>query len=52
MPCTDGRPEGLSELDIATANPDTVLAAAERRAVKTDDAQVTICGMRLNLVGG
>ena len=50
VPCKDGRPEGLSELDIATAERGTVLAAAERRGVRTGDTQATICGMRLNLV--
>ncbi len=50
--CADGRPEGLSELDIATADPGSVLAAAARRGVQTGDAQATICGMRLNLVEG
>ena len=49
-PCTDGRPEGLAELDIVAGDRDAVLAAADRRAVRSGAAQVTICGMRLNLV--
>ena len=50
VPCADGRPEGLSELDIRTDHPDEVLEAGDRRALRTGDAQVTIGGMRLNLV--
>ena len=50
VPCADGRPEGLSELDIRTDHPDEVLEAGDRRGVRTGDAQVTICGVRLNLV--
>ena len=50
VPCGDGRPEGLSELDIRSERVDEVLAAGERRGVRTGDAQVTIGGMRLNLL--
>ena len=50
VPCTDGRPEGLSELDIRTDHPAEVLEAGERRGLRTGDAQVTIGGVRLNLV--
>ena len=50
VPCADGRPEGLSELDIRSDHPDDVLEAGDRRGVRTGDAQVTIGGMRLNLV--
>ena len=50
VPCGDGRPEGLSELDIGTERREEVLAAGDRRGVRTGDAQVTIGGMRLNLV--
>ena len=49
VPCTDGRPEGLAELDLA-GDADAVLAAGEERGVRTGDRQVTICGVRLNLV--
>ena len=52
VPCGDGRPEGLSELDIQSDCAEEVLAAGDRRGVRTGDAQVTICGMRLNLVAG
>ena len=50
VPCTDGRPEGLAELDIRTDHPSEVLEAGQRRGLRTGDAQVTIGGMRLNLV--
>ena len=50
VPCTDGRPEGLSELDIVAGDLGAVLAAADRRDVRSADAQVTIGGVRLNLV--
>ena len=50
VPCADGRPEGLSELDIRTDRPSEVLEAGERRGLRTGDAQVTIGGVRLNLV--
>ena len=50
VPCADGRPEGLSELDIVASDLDAVLAAADRRAVRSGDAQVMIGGVRLNLV--
>ena len=49
VPCEDGRPEGLAELDIAMADAATALAAAERRGARSGAAQVTLCGMRLNL---
>lgn len=50
VPCTDGRPEGLGGLDLATADAPAVLAAAEARGAVTGERQVTLCGMRLNLV--
>lgn len=50
VPCTDGRPEGLGGIDVSVADRDAVLAAArERNAVSAPD-QVTLCGMRINLV--
>ena len=50
VPCMDGRPEGLAELDIVASNPDVVLAAADRCGVRMGDAQMMIAGMRLTLV--
>ena len=49
VPCTDGRPEGLSELDLR-GDAEAVLAAADERGRRSGDSQVTICGVRLNLV--
>ena len=49
VPISDGRPEGLSELDLK-ADIDSVTNAADKRGVRSGDSQVTICGMRLNLV--
>ena len=50
VPCTDGRPEGLGGIDLACADPQAVLQAAESRGVRTGDGQVHLCGMRINLV--
>tara|TARA_B100000678_G_C17975373_1_gene408782 strand:+ start:91 stop:501 length:411 start_codon:yes stop_codon:yes gene_type:complete len=49
VPCVDGRPEGLSELDIL-GDVDTILAAADMHGLRTGERQVTICGVRLNIV--
>jgi len=54
VPCRDGRPEGLGALDLETRDRAAVLAAAE--AVSgvsggvTGAAQVTLCGVRFNLL--
>ncbi len=50
VPCADGRPEGLGGLDLTTNNRAAVLAAAKTWDCATGDAQVTLCGMRMNLV--
>ena len=50
VPCKDGRPEGLGGLDLATADRDAVLAAAREHDAVTGPEQVTLCGMRLNLL--
>jgi hypothetical protein len=52
VPCTDGRPEGLGGIDLATVDRDAVLAAAEKRGVVSGENQVMLCGMRMNLVEG
>ena len=49
VPCIDGRPEGLSELDIV-GDVDTILDAADSRGLRTGETQVTICGVRLNII--
>lgn len=46
----DGRGEGLGAIDIEASDPQHVLEAAEKRAVKSLDTQVIICGTRFNLV--
>ena len=48
--CSDGRPEGLGGIDVACADPQAVLEAAEARSARTGDQQVYLCGMRINLV--
>ena len=48
-PCIDGRPEGLSELDIV-GDVDTILDTADSRGLRTGETQVTICGVRLNII--
>ncbi|MYF49432.1 MAG: hypothetical protein F4220_04685 [Gammaproteobacteria bacterium] len=50
VPCTDGRPEGLGGIDVACADPQAVLQAAEAQGARTGDRQVHLCGMRINLV--
>ena len=49
VPCQDGRPEGLGGIDVACADPQAVLRAAESRNARTGDRQVYLCGMRINL---
>ncbi len=48
--CTDGRPEGLGALDLRTVDRAAVLASAAARNLPHTDAQVTVCGLRWNLV--
>lgn len=50
VPISDGRPEGLAALDIKAVDRAHILEAAEQRGMRVSDDQVTICGMRLNLV--
>ena len=50
VPCTDGRPEGLGGIDVACADPQAVLQAAEARGARNGDRQVLLCGMRINLL--
>ena len=50
VPCTDGRPEGLSGLDIITHDRDAILATARSRGTPIDGDQVYACGMRFNLL--
>jgi hypothetical protein len=47
--CRDGRPEGLGGIDVACADKEAVLSAADARGAVTGDDQVTLCGTRINL---
>lgn len=47
---TDGRPEGLAGLDIATDDKQTALADARERGLPVDGDTVMIGGMRIRLV--
>ncbi len=49
VPCTDGRPEGLGGIDVKVFDTQAVVAAARARGLLRGDAQVYICGMRINL---
>ena len=49
-PITDGRPEGLSEMDVTTADRAGILDAAKRIGAYRTDTQVYLGGMRINLV--
>ena len=49
VPCTDGRPEGLGGIDLATSDRDAILASADKLGVISADNQVMLCGMRMNL---
>lgn len=50
VPCSDGRPEGLGGLDLATNDRAAILATAKARGVHTNGNQVQACGMRFNLL--
>ncbi len=50
VPCTDGRPEGLGGIDVGCTDPTAVLEAAEKVGARSGDRQVTLCGVRINLV--
>jgi len=50
VPVTDGRGEGLGGIDLVTRDRGAVLDAARRRGLARGDAQVYLCGMRMNLV--
>jgi len=48
--CFDGRPEGLGGIDLLTGDRDAILAAADRREKITGPNQITIGGIRMNLL--
>ena len=47
---TDGRPEGMSGIDVVTTDKEAVLTSAEDAGAVSGDSQIEICGMRINLV--
>jgi hypothetical protein len=49
VPCRDGRPEGLGGIDVASANRDAILQAAQARNAVTAPDQVYLGGLRINL---
>lgn len=50
VPLTDGRPEGLCALDIRTVDRAAVVANARAAGCLSGEDEVSICGIRLNLV--
>ncbi len=49
VPVTDGRGEGLTGIDLACADPDSVRARARTRGVPVEDDHVVLVGMRCYL---
>jgi hypothetical protein len=47
---TDGRGEGLGAIDLRAVDRGAVMTAARQRGRDRGDAQVYLCGMRMNLV--
>ncbi len=50
VPCADGRPEGLGGIDIKVSDKAAILSAASALDAVTGEAQIQLCGMRINLV--
>lgn len=50
VPCVDGRPEGMSGIDVVTNDKAAILKSAESRDAVCGDGQIYVCGMRINLV--
>ena len=49
--CLDGRPEGLGGIDVICRDFDSVLSAARNLDAQTNENQVMLCGLRINLLG-
>ena len=47
---TDGRGEGLGGIDLGAVDRDAILAGARQRGTYVSDDQVTVAGLRVNLV--
>lgn len=50
VPCRDGRPEGLGAIDLQCSARDQILAAANAIGVVTGESQISLCGIRMNLL--
>ena len=50
VPISDGRPEGLSAIDVTVNDREGLLAAAQKEGVVKSDRQIELCGIRINLV--
>ena len=50
VPIEDGRPEGLSAIDIAVNDKDAILEAADAIGAVRAENQIYLCGVRINLV--
>ena len=50
VPIEDGRPEGLSAIDIAVNDKAAILEAAGVIDAVRSDSQIYLCGVRINLV--
>lgn len=50
VPCSDGRPEGLGGIDVSAPGRMEILKMAETLGLETNDSQVYLCGMRINLI--
>ena len=48
--CSDGRPEGLGGISVSCADAAAVLAAGEAMDARTGETQVTLCGIRIDLI--
>ncbi|NKB98132.1 MAG: hypothetical protein GKR90_06510 [Pseudomonadales bacterium] len=47
---SDGRPEGLSAIDVATNDRQAIIAAAKGINAALSEHQIELCGLRINLV--
>ena len=50
VPITDGRPEGLSAIDVAVNDREALMAAAQSAGAVKSDRQIELCGIRINLI--
>ena len=48
--CQDAREEGIATVDVETSDRRSVIAAAEKRGLATDDGDVMLCGTRFRLL--